>query len=170
MVDEKIMVTTIVMALIFGVYSIFQAGFKFRKSSLLIRARSDLHTKLLDRIGSGKELVEFSQTEGGQHFIDSLAIEQGGEGTISRGSPAERLLVSIQRGVILSLLGVGFLFLAWRYRSQDPGDAFSVLGVTALCLGAGFLVSSALSYRLSKKLGLISQDEAGRQRELLSHS
>jgi len=166
---ETVAVTIILVAFMTGLYFIVAAGFSGRKASALIRARADLQTKLLDRLGSGREVVEFCQTEGGKQFMEALSM-----GTVdspaSKGSPTERILGSIQKGIILSLLGLGFLFLAWRYRLDDPGDVFTVIGVVGLSLGIGFLLSAGVSYRLSRSMGLLANSESTRSKELFSQS
>ena len=94
-------------------------------------------------------------------------MEGNGKG-VARGGPIERILSSIQKGVTLTLFGLGFLFLGWKYRFD--GDVFNVIGVIGLSLGIGFLVSAGISYRLSKSLGLISEIESGKRKDLVSQS
>jgi hypothetical protein len=153
---EPIAVVLLVLTVGTTLGSIVWMGLNARKASILVKARTELQTKLLDRIGSGHELAEFSQTEGGQRFIQALSMEPG-ESRIAKGMPIDRILGSIQKGVILALLGLGFLFLSLRYSRLDPGAfLFTVVGVIALSLGMGFLVSAGVSYRLSKRFGLIT--------------
>jgi hypothetical protein len=166
---EALAVTIVLVSFMTGLYFIVAAGFSGRKAGALIRARADLQTKLLDRLGSGREVVEFCQTEGGKQFIEALSM-----GTIespaSKGSPTERILGSIQKGIILTLLGLGFLILAGKYHRDDPGDVFMVVGVVGLSLGIGFLLSAGASYRLSKSMGILANSEPGRDKELFSQS
>ena len=128
---EAIAVTIVLVSFMTGLYFILSAAFNGRKSSALIRARADLQTKLLDRLGSGREVVEFCQTEGGKQFVEALSL-----GTIepptSKGSPTERILGSVQKGIILTLLGFGFLSLAFKFHRDDPGDVFMVIGIVGL--------------------------------------
>ena len=160
---EAFAVTIVLVSFMTGLYFIVAAGFSGRKAGALIRARADLQTKLLDRLGSGREVVEFCQTEGGKQFIEALSM-----GTIespaSKGSPTERILGSIQKGIILTLLGLGFLILAQKYHRDDPGDVFMVVGVVGLSLGIGFLLSAGVSYRLSKSMGILANSEPGRDK------
>ena len=166
---EAFAVTIVLVSFMTGLYFIVAAGFSGRKAGALIRARADLQTKLLDRLGSGREVVEFCQTEGGKRFIEGLSM-----GTVdslaSKGSPPERILGSIQKGIILTLLGLGFLSLAWKYQRDDPGDVFMVIGVVGLSLGIGFLLSASVSYRLSRSMGLLEKSDATGSKELFSQS
>ncbi|PYV87558.1 MAG: hypothetical protein DMG05_17425 [Acidobacteria bacterium] len=167
MPGEMIVMIIVLPALFAMVGWIFWIGFDSHRRRITAKARSELQTKLLDRIGSGRELVEFSESEGGQRFIESLTMEGNGKG-VARGGPIERILSSIQKGVTLTLFGLGFLFLGWKYRFD--GDVFNVIGVIGLSLGIGFLVSAGISYRLSKSLGLISEIESGKRKDLVSQS
>jgi hypothetical protein len=166
---EAFAVTIVLVSFMTGLYFIVAAGFSGRKAGALIRARADLQTKLLDRLGSGREVVEFCQTEGGKRFIEGLSM-----GTVdslaSKGSPPERILGSIQKGIILTLLGLGFLSLAWKYQRDDPGDVFMVIGVVGLSLGIGFLLSASVSYRLSRSMGLLGKSDPAGSKELFSQS
>jgi len=166
---EKIGVVIVLLSLMASLYLIVAAGLNGRRASALIRSRADLHAKLLDRLGSGREMVEFCQTEGGKRFIEGLSM-----GTVdslaSKGSPPERILGSIQKGIILTLLGLGFLSLAWKYQRDDPGDVFMVIGVVGLSLGIGFLLSASVSYRLSRSMGLLGKSDPAGSKELFSQS
>ena len=134
---------------------IFWVGFDSRRRRLIAKSQSELQMKLLDRIGSGKELVEFSQSEGGLRFLESLTLVGQGKGANGSGAIG-KILGSIQKGVILSLLGLGLLFVGWKYQLEP----FSILGVLTLALGLGFLISAAISYKLSKGVGLIPEIES----------
>ncbi|MCK5376889.1 MAG: hypothetical protein KAJ97_07400, partial [Acidobacteria bacterium] len=72
-----------------------------------------------------------------------------------RANPFNRILSALQAGTVLSLLSVGFLFL--RGMIPEGAQAFSVVGVLGLCLGLGFLASSAAAYLFSKSWGLLDQ-------------
>jgi hypothetical protein len=115
-----------------------------------LKLMTEFHNRLLDKIGSAREFGEFLQTEGGNRFLDSLSVE--------RSRPTERILRSIQTGVVLSLLGLTLLLLRW----WTGGEAFTVIGALGLAIGVSFLVSSLVSYRLSKTWGLIQGGESGR--------
>ena len=166
---EAIAVTIVLVSFMTGLYFILSAAFNGRKASALIRARADLQTKLLDRLGAGREVVEFCQTEGGKQFVEALSL-----GTLeppaSKGSPTERILGSVQKGIILTLLGFGFLLLAFKFHRDDPGDVFLVIGIVGLSLGIGFLLSAGASYRLSKSMGILAVREPVRSKELFSQS
>lgn len=112
------------------------------------RFMSEFNSRLLDRLGSMKDFSDFVQTEGGAKLMDALTAERG------MTDARERILRATQAGVIFLALGLGFLFLGWRYSSAN-NHAFAVLGVLALSLGLGFLFSSGTSYWLARTLGVL---------------
>ncbi|MGC9950257.1 MAG: hypothetical protein ABSF64_28155 [Bryobacteraceae bacterium] len=108
-----------------------------------LKAQAELHGRLLDKFSSAHEVVEFLQTPGGAQFVDSLSSD--------REEPASGILRSTHRGIILVIVAVGCLFLSWYYRYSGENPLL-VIGVILLCLGVGFLVSAAVSQRLSRSL------------------
>ena len=111
-----------------------------------------VETKLLEKFGSGQELLAYVQSEAGKRFLESFAMEQR--------TPYGRILGAVQAGVILMLLGIALLFLRGRVAGADEG--FIISGTIALSLGFGFALSAALSYFLSKSFGLLSDSAAHR--------
>ena len=129
-----------------------------RRRQAKIQAQTELNNRLLEKFGSAAEFVDFLQTEEGRHFLGSLSMEGL--------SPAERILRSVRTGVILSVAGLGGLLLS-RLSGLDQ-RAFIIIGITALALGIGFLVSAAVSYRLSKSWGLLAATEPGKPNVFVS--
>ncbi len=119
-----------------------------------LKTVTEFNNRLLDKLGSVSDFAQFLQSDGGARFLDTLSTERGVLG------PRERMLRAVQTGVILSVVGVGFLLLGWLYAFDE--DAFTVLGVIILSLGLGFLLSSAASYRLARTLGVLDESIAGR--------
>lgn len=125
-----------------------------------LKVTNSFNTKLLDRIGSIKDLNEFLQTESGAQFMDNLTVER------QTTRPQEGILRAIQIGIVLVTLSLGFLGLRWYFaaRYAAVGDDFEILtvvGVIALSLGVGFLISAAASYRLARTLGVLDGRERG---------
>ncbi len=122
-----------------------------------IRARTEIHNRLVDKFGSAPEFFQFLQTEGGQSFLESVTVEQS--------TAAERILSSIQKGILLTLLGLGLLLLGILLagRIGEGQTPLYILGVIAVSLGVGFLVSAGISFRLSKAWGLVAPTEAGKR-------
>jgi len=117
------------------------------------KVQAGLQSKLLDRFGSGQELLAYVQSDAGKEFLESLASEQ-------RTTPYGRILGAAQASVILVLLGLAFLFLRGRVSGAEEG--FLVFGTIIFTLGIGFGLAAALSYFLSKSFGLLEESSERR--------
>ena len=112
------------------------------------RLKSQLHHKLIEKFENVKELSEFLQSKSGSGFLRSLTIEGI--------TPKDRIMDAVSRGVIAACLGVavlavGMLFVEeWRYVVSA--------GILIVALGVGYMVSAAVSFRLSKNWGLLSEE------------
>lgn len=123
-----------------------------RRRRARLEAQAQLHSRLLEKLASPQDVVSFLETEGGRRFLDTLSA--------ARKNPIQRILSSVQIGVILILLGLAFMVLAYVYGAMDKAPF--PLGVIAVALGAGFVISAAISYRLSKEWGLLPEDSQKR--------
>jgi hypothetical protein len=108
-----------------------------RQRQIRIQARAEFQKQLLDKFSSGREFGDFLESKAGQQFLSELRSQ--GKGTKSR------MLMAMQNGIVLAALGLGMLGLSLANRG------FLVPAVLALALGAGFLISTAISNRLSRK-------------------
>jgi hypothetical protein len=85
------------------------------------------------------------ETEPGKRFLEAAPIPVG----IDRGQPmpggVARILGPLQIGIVLTLLGLG-LFLIHPLR---------MIGIVAVTLGLGFIISAIVSWRISERLGLL---------------
>ena len=112
------------------------------------KRRAEVHLRLLDRLGTAPEVLNYLQSPAGQQLLDAVGVE--------RGSLIGRILGSVQAGFILVLLGLSLL-LVRAFVVDDT--ALLIVGVPAIAIGAGFLASSAVSFRLSRSLGLINDGQ-----------
>ncbi|MGH9204177.1 MAG: hypothetical protein ACRD2A_23360, partial [Vicinamibacterales bacterium] len=125
----------------------------------LSKVQVDVHTKLLDRLQSNEDLLAYMQTPAGRRFLESAPITLEGEPRPG-GAPLGRILWSLQAGVVLVALGIGFWFVQ-RNVIQEVAAGFNVIGTIAVSLGIGFAASAVVSYLISVRLGLL----AGRKAE-----
>lgn len=119
----------------------------------LSKIQVDVHTKVLDRLSSHDDLLAYLQSPSGRRFLDSAPIELDGQPRPSSAA-LTRVLWSLQAGVVLSAVGVGF-WLVGRNVLADAAQGFSVISTLALALGGGFITSAAVSYVISTRHGLI---------------
>ncbi len=143
----------LVLVITFGpIVAIFWLIFSMVRRVKLARMQSELHSKLIDKIGSSPESLAYLNTEAGKQLVASMGIDQ------PRREPYSRILSSVQAGVILVLVGFVLVILGLTFANTKEG--FCILGDLAVALGAGFLISAWISYRLSKKFGLLDRERA----------
>ena len=125
----------------------FKTGLDFFHKQRLIKLHYALQDKLLDKLGSSPEAIEYLHSDAGEKMF-ALATKE-------RTNPYARILTALQSGSVISLLGIGFIFLRNQV-PQEGADAFMVIGVLGLCLGLGFLASAGAAFFFSKQWGLIN--------------
>lgn len=126
------------------------------------RVIGQFQAKLLDRIGSVNELGAFLNTEAGGRFLKGLSTV-----TESGAAPQARILQAVQGGAVLATMGVGLYLYGWL-TPQIPSDTTNAINLIATILfatGAGLLGSAAVSYRLSKQMGLLASSDGQRRHE-----
>jgi len=126
----------------------FRLLLNFMQQRRATRYQYDLQTRLLEKFGTAPELLDYLKSDAGIRFLESSMSEP-------RSNPQSRILGSIQTGIVLSALGVGFLVL--RPLMPAAADPFAVFGVLSLCVGAGFLTSSWIAASVARKWGLITR-------------
>lgn len=118
------------------------------KQRARLRAQTEFHNRMLDKFSSADEFTAYLKSDAGRSFFDNLGSDAA--------TPLSRILGSIQKGAILTLLGLGLIILGNIFTAQDGGGLMFVSGVVSFMIGAGFLVSSYISYRLAKTWGMIA--------------
>jgi hypothetical protein len=120
-------------------------GFRRRQQ---LRVVNEFHNKLLDRIGSASDFVEFFNSEAGTRFLESLSTE--------RGAPAARIVSALQWGLTMVTVGVAvFILLGNRPFEEEVTDALTFVATLAVGLGAGMVLSSAVSYVAAGRMGIL---------------
>jgi heme/copper-type cytochrome/quinol oxidase subunit 3 len=71
------------------------------------------------------------------------------------GAPFNRILWSVQAGVVLTTAGAG-LWLAKNGILDEAAQAMQVVAILTMALGVGFVLSALASYGLSRQLGLVN--------------
>ena len=124
----------------------FNALLKYYKFRRISKMAFELQNKVIDKFGTAPEVLQYLESDAGGKFLEGA--------TTGVSSPRHRILSSVQYGIISAALGVGFL--AVNQVMTEKVDAFPFVGILALCLGLGFLVSAVAAHYLSKSWGLIN--------------
>jgi len=129
-----------------------------RRWNRVSKTQSEVHTKLLDRFSNNEDLLAYIQTPVGRRFLESGPTPMP-EDARPIGAPFSRILLSVQAGIVLTIGAVGMLVLSWKM-DDEVSAFFLVVGVVALAVGIGFLVSSAAAYGISSRLGLLNRSDS----------
>jgi hypothetical protein len=125
-----------------------------RRWNRSFKVHEEVHTKLIEKFGSGQDLSAYMQSDAGRRLLEWTPPVPD---ATSHGlaNPIGRILWSLQAGLVLLLVGLGLLALKGEMAATDapPLLVFGTLGVT---LGIGFILSALVSYGLTKHLGLIN--------------
>ena len=112
-------------------------------ASFLRRRQQDAMQKhLLEKFASAQDFAAFVQSPAGQKYVMNLSS--------AVTSPRNSILSSVQIGIVTLFLGPALITTGMRFQFW----ILDTLGMIAVCLGLGFLVSAAASYFLVKKIGL----------------
>jgi hypothetical protein len=125
----------------------------WRRWNRVFRVQSEVHSKLLDRFTASEDVIKYIQTPAGQRFLESgPVLAETGQRSFS--APISRMLWSVQAGVVLVMLGLGFQYISRRV-AVDASQPMFALGVLALALGLGFVASALVAFLLSRRMGLL---------------
>jgi hypothetical protein len=119
----------------------------------LSRVQDEVHNKLLDRFSGTGELLTYVQTTAGRRFLEAAPIDVEPSGR-AVAAPINRMLWSMQAGVVLAVGGLGFQYASGS-TLPEVAQGLSLIGTLAVAFGVGFLISGVLSYLISKRLGLL---------------
>lgn len=133
----------------------------YRRWQRLSKVQTETHTKLMDRFSANDELLAYVQSPAGSKFLQSAPITlDSGSGPRALSAPFGRILLSAQAGLVLAAAGLGLYYVSGRV-DQEMVQPLYTLGILSLFVGIGFIASAALSFVLSKRLGLFDPPAPG---------
>jgi hypothetical protein len=128
-----------------------------RRWNRMVKVQTETHAKLLDRFSTSQDMLTYVQSDAGRKFLEMPLFEaQRRQVSVL---PFNRILWSVQVGIIVAFFGAGMLFLRGRV-PLEADQGFQVFGVLIFTLGIGFLVSGGVSYVLAKYFGLLERRDA----------
>jgi hypothetical protein len=125
-----------------GIFVLVAAFLAILYSNVRHKEQAAIRRALIEKFGSAHDLGAFLQSPGGQRFVSDLFS--------GSNSPARSVLSSIQKGVIILLVGITLVAVGLR-------SEMSIVAIGALLssVGVGFLISAAITHHLSRKWGLM---------------
>jgi hypothetical protein len=116
---------------------------------LKMRHKSQLQNKILEKFTTVQEFNDFIQSVEGNKFLNFLSY--------TGPSPRQKILSSLSIGVIVTFGGISLILIGQIF--PEEMKYFLAIGIVLIALGVGFLVSTFISYTLSKKWGIIDGDK-----------
>ena len=120
----------------------------------IARLQAEVQSRLLEKIGTGQDLLSYAQTDAGRRLLESLQVER-----VLPQAPYSKILWALQAGIVLFFFGSGMLWLRGHV-SVPNVDGFTILGALSIAVGFGFALSAATSYYLSRSFGLVNGTRA----------
>jgi hypothetical protein len=152
---------TVFCVVLFAVFSLIKYIVEYRRWHRVSKVNAEVHNKILDRFASNEELLAYVDSPAGRRFLEATPIAPNAPASRGVGAPFGRILFSVQVGVILLALAVGFRMIS-NHAIEEVQPVLISLSVLGLCLGVGSIVSAVASYVLSRKLGLLPETPSPR--------
>lgn len=124
-----------------------------RRWGRIFNLQTDVHGKLIEKFGTSQEVLTYMGTEAGKRFLEATPIAVGFEPRPPVPSPVARVLTPLQIGIVMTLLGLGLIFL--RHSVPDAAAGLLVVGTIVLMPGLGFIISAGITWVLARHLGLM---------------
>ena len=113
-----------------------------------MRHKSKLQDKIVDKFATAQEFNDFLQSQEGNKFLNFLKF--------NGLTPRAKILSSLSKGVIFSTFGIALIIIGQIFTGEMK--YFNAFGIVIIALGVGFLLSTFISYKLSKKWGIIDEE------------
>lgn len=124
-----------------------------RRWTRIFSQQSEAQNKLFEKFGSSEELLRYMQSDAGKRLLEPIPIPASLASGTQWNTPLARVLTPLQLGIVLILVGSGFLLLAGR-GIADPVP-LTVVGVLTLMLGVGLVISAVIAWGVGKHFGLL---------------
>lgn len=158
--DQDIGPGIIMLAVILALLWLIRTLLENRRWSRMLKLQAEVHTKMIDRFGSNQELMAYMGTDAGRHFLEASPIAVEPQKGPQMPSMVARVVVPLQIGIVLTLLGLGLISI--RHYIPDGDAPLLVFGILALMPGIGLMLAGGVSWALAQRLGLMPKpDERG---------
>jgi hypothetical protein len=147
--EDSFMFMPVVIALGFFAMIVWVVWLGVNAKNRRAQMQAEVQSKLIERFSTSKEFIEFLQSSAGQRFVSGVEVTTA---IYAR----DRVIRGFGSGIVLSLLGLGFLAIA--VFSRDDWGIYP--GFILLALGLGFFASAFVSLKLSKSYGLVNGDKS----------
>jgi len=149
----------VMLGVMFGIGTvgwILRSAIDYRRWQRAMKIQTEAHTKIVDRLASNEDLIAYMNSAAGQRFLMAAPMAPASADTPAMpvNAPINRILWSVQAGVVLTVAGAG-LFVAKNSIVDEAAQAMQVLAILVMALGLGFVLSALASWALSRQFGLV---------------
>jgi len=124
-----------------------------RRWGRIFKLQSEVHNRLIEKFSTSQELAAYLESDSGKRFLEAAPIPLNLESARRVPNAVARVLTPLQVGVVLVLLGTGFMLL--RHAGPDLDEPMLIFGTIALMPGIGFILSAGITWVLAARLGLM---------------
>jgi len=156
-VIENLIPIVIVPAMFLAFVWIIRIFVDSRRWNRTFKQQSEIHGRLIEKLGTGPDLVAYMETEAGKQFLTASPMAPGSALGQHMPNAVARVLTPLQVGIVMMLLGIGFLLL--RNAGPDMPEPMLVAGTLLLMPGIGFILSAGVTWVLAQRLGLMPEKE-----------
>jgi hypothetical protein len=133
-----------------------------RRWGRIFKMQSEVHGRLIERFGTNEELLSYMGTDAGKRFLEAAPIPVDFDRDRRVPAVLSRVLLPLQAGVVMTLLGAGLLGL--RHSLPEVAAPLLVFGMVVLMPGIGLILSAGVTWIVAGRLGLMPKgvdDAAG---------
>ncbi|GGA72452.1 hypothetical protein GCM10011507_25100 [Edaphobacter acidisoli] len=120
---------------------------------MMAKLQTSLQMKLLEKIDSGQNALQYVETEAGRSFLKSFQAEQ-----VEVAAPYRSILSGVRWGIMLIAFGIAFLALKSIASYPEQQQVHIFIGSLALALGIGCELAAGATFFLSRSFGLLKRD------------
>lgn len=119
-----------------------------RHKQVQAKYRAEVQARVVDKFATAPEFVDFLATPAGREFVQNFRIAP-------ESSAHDRIFSGIKWSLLLGVFGLAFLVA----RAMGEESDLIIPGLIFFGLGVALMISTIISYRLSKQWGLIKPVE-----------
>ncbi len=118
---------------------------KWRQS----KYKLNVQLKLLEKIATSEDLIQFISTGAGEKFINSSNLD-----TLNSES---KIIGAVYKGIIFVMVGLALFII--KNVANETAPVFVIFGAVTLSIGLGYIVATFVSLKMAKKLGMLSNNK-----------
>jgi hypothetical protein len=127
-----------------------------RRWSRIFKMQTEVHGRLIEKLANNEELISYMNTDAGKRFLEAAPIPVDFQQDRRIPAALSRVLLPLQGGVVLALLGIGLISL--RSSLPDISASLLVFGIVILMPGIGLILSAGITWLLAARLGLMQHE------------